>query len=101
MNPELDAQIYTSFNYYKGLGFLLSFALVVALQIIFPNRLVIRDLLKNWKVNLPMAFINLVLLALVCGACASALAVSVREGNGATIRRCVNSIGGEYPSGLI
>ena len=81
MNPELDAQIHSSFTYYKGLGFLVSLALVVALQIIFPNRLAIRDLLKNWKVNAPMALINSVLLALICGACASALAVSVREEN--------------------
>ncbi len=82
MNPELDAQIHYSFSYYKGLGFLVCFALVVALQIIFPNRLGIRALLKNWKVNVPMALINVVLLALICGACASALAVSVREENG-------------------
>ena len=82
MNPELEAQIHYNFSYYKGLGFVVSLALVVALQVIFPNRLAIRDLLKNWKVNVPIAFINSVLLALICGACASALAVSVREGSG-------------------
>ncbi len=82
MNPELDAQIHYSFNYYKGLGFVVSLSLVVALQILFPHRLAIRDLLRNWKVNVPIAFINLSLLALICGACTSALAVSVREENG-------------------
>ncbi len=82
MNPEFDAHFHQSFQYYKGLGFLVSLALVVALQIIFPHRLAIRDLLKNWKINVPLALINSVLLALTCGACASALAVSVREENG-------------------
>ncbi len=82
MTPELDAQIHFSFNYYKGLGFLVSLVLLVVLQILFPNRLGIKALLKNWKVNVPLALINVALLALICGACASALAVSVRQDSG-------------------
>ena len=79
MSPEFDALIHEQFEFYKGTGFLISAVLVVCLQMLLPSRLAIRDLLSNWKVNIPLAVINLALLSIVCGACASALAVSVRE----------------------
>jgi len=79
MSPEFDALFHEDFEFYKGTGFLISAVLVVSLQMLLPNRLGIRDLLSNWKVNVPLALINLVLLSILCGACASAVAVSVRE----------------------
>ncbi len=79
MSPEFDALFHEDFEFYKGIGFLISAVLVVSLQILLPNRLAIRDLLSNWKVNVPLALINLVLLSILCGACVSAVAISVRE----------------------
>ena len=79
MSPEFDALIHQHYEFYKGMGFIASAVLVISLQILVPNRLEIQDLLKSWKVNLPLAFINLFLLFFICGACVSALAVSMQE----------------------
>lgn len=75
----MEAELADSFELYKAGGVLTSLLLVVAFQLLFPNRLTLRRLLKNWTVNAPLALIDTALLSLLCGACVSTWAVTVRQ----------------------
>ena len=75
MEPELSE----SFQLYKGAGILASLFLVVAFQLLLPNRLSLRSLMSNWRVNTPLALIDMALLSLLCGACVCTWAVTVRQ----------------------
>ena len=74
-----EAALEESFQLYKGTGILVSLVLIFAFQLLFPNRLSLRDLLHNWKVNAPLALIDTGLVSLLCGACICTWAASVRE----------------------
>ncbi len=75
----MEANLAESFQLYKTAGILTSLLLVVAFQLLFPNRLSLRQLAANWKVNTPLALIDAALLSLLCGACVGTWAVTVRE----------------------
>ena len=75
----METAISESFQLYKGAGLCLSVLLVLLFQTCFPNRLVLRDALRNWVVNLPLALIDTVLMSLLCGACVCAWAATVRD----------------------
>lgn len=75
----IEATLKESFLLYKSTGILVSFVLIFAFQLLFPNRLSIRTLVSNWKVNAPLAVIDTVLLSLLCGACICTWAATVRE----------------------
>lgn len=75
----MEAELAESFQFYKGAGILVSLLLVVAFQLLFPNRLSLRTLVSNWTVNVPLALIDTALLSLLCGACVCTWAVTVRE----------------------
>ncbi len=74
----MEAEVAESFQLYKGAGILASLLLVVAFQLLCPNRLTLRKMVSNWAVNYPLALIDIVLLTLVCGACVCTWAVTVR-----------------------
>ena len=78
MQMQLDYSLEENFQLFKILGMLLSLLLIVSAQLLFPNRLAIRDLLSNWRVNIPLALINSGLMSLLCGACVCAWVVTVR-----------------------
>jgi sterol desaturase/sphingolipid hydroxylase (fatty acid hydroxylase superfamily) len=75
----MEAELAESLQLYKGAGLLVSLLLVVAFQVLFPNRLTLRSLLDNWRVNAPLAVIDTALLSFLCGACINTWAVTVRE----------------------
>ena len=75
----MEAELTESFQLYKAAGLLASLVLIVAFQILFPNRLSLRSLVSNWKVNAPMAVVDAALLSLLCGACVCTWAVTVRH----------------------
>ena len=75
----MDAALKDSFQLYKGSALVLSLVLVVVFQLLFPNRLSMRELARNWSVNFPVVLIDIVLLSLLCGACVCTWAVTVRE----------------------
>ena len=75
----MEAELTESFELYKGAGMLVSLLLVVAFQLLFPNRLSLQTLVRNWKVNAPLALIDVALLSLLCGACVCTWAVTVRQ----------------------
>ncbi len=76
---EFEYSVEENFQLFKASGMLLSLVLIVSVQLLFPNRLALRDLLSNWRVNVPLALINSGLMSLLCGACVCAWAVMVRE----------------------
>ncbi len=51
----MELELSESFQLYKGAGILASLFLVVAFQLLLPNRLSLRSLLSNWRVNAPLA----------------------------------------------
>ena len=74
----MEEGIQQNFYFYKGLGVALSLVLIITAQLLFPNRHQLRDLLTNWKVNVPLALIDAGLLSLLCGACVCTWAGIVR-----------------------
>lgn len=76
---ELEYLIKEHFQFYKGLGIFLSLSLIVLFQLLHPNRLAFREMFSNWRINIPIAVINALLLSLLCGACVCTWAVTVRE----------------------
>jgi sterol desaturase/sphingolipid hydroxylase (fatty acid hydroxylase superfamily) len=74
----MEAEVVESFELFKGVGILASLILVVAFQLLFPNRLTLRTVVSNWTANCPLALIDAALLSLLCGACVSTWAVTVR-----------------------
>jgi sterol desaturase/sphingolipid hydroxylase (fatty acid hydroxylase superfamily) len=74
----MEAEVAESFQLYKGAGILASLLLVVAFQLLCPNRLTLRTMVSNWAVNCPLALIDIALLTLLCGACVCTWAVTVR-----------------------
>ena len=76
---SMEREIEASFQLYKSVGVGVSLLLIVAAQGLFPNRLALRQLVGNWRVNAPLAAIDAVLLSLLCGACVCTWAVTVRE----------------------
>lgn len=65
MELSMDAALADSFQIYKGAGILASLLLVVTFQLLFPNRLTFRRLVRNWTVNAPLAAIDTGLLSLL------------------------------------
>ncbi len=57
----------------------MSLLAILAFQLLFPNRLALREFLQNWRVNIPLAVINTVLFTLLCGACVCTWAIVMRE----------------------
>jgi sterol desaturase/sphingolipid hydroxylase (fatty acid hydroxylase superfamily) len=57
------------FQLIKSAGFVLSFALVFAVQALAPYRRAGRPVTGNWRQNVPLAALNTVIMSLVCGAC--------------------------------
>ena len=78
----VEAALKESFQLYKGAGLAVSLVLVLAFQLLFPNRLTIRTLARNWKVNVPLAAVDTALVSLLCGACVCTWAATVRERGG-------------------
>lgn len=76
---NLETLIKEDFQFYKGLGIAISLLLILAFQLLHPNRLAFRHMMRNWQVNIPMALVNTGLLSLLCGACVCTWAVAVRE----------------------
>ena len=76
---SLEHLIKDGFQFYKSTGVLTSLLLILVFQSLFPNRLAFRNLLSNWRVNLPMALINTLLVSLLCGACVCTWALTVRN----------------------
>ena len=74
----MEAEVVDSFELFKGVGILASLVLVVAFQLLFPNRLTLRTVVSNWTANCPLALIDAALLSLLCGACVCTWAVTVR-----------------------
>ena len=74
----MDAELAESFHLYKGAGILASLVLIAGTQLLVPNRLSLQAVIRNWRVNVPLAFIDTVLLTLLCGACVCTWAVTVR-----------------------
>ena len=75
----MEAELAESFQFYKGTGILVSLLLVIAFQLLLPNRLSLRRAASNWRVNVPLALIDAALLSLLCGACVCTWAVTVRQ----------------------
>lgn len=75
----MEAAIKEDFQFYKSVGIAASLLLILLFQLLFPNRLTLRKLLANWRVNAPLALIDTALLSLLCGACVCAWAATVRE----------------------
>ena len=61
----MEELVQQNFQIYKALGVGLSLGLVLLVQTIFPNRLQLRRLLSNWKVNVPLALIDAAIEAAV------------------------------------
>ena len=64
----------TTFQIAKSAGFVLSFALVFSAQSLWPYRRQRHLVSANWRLNLPLAAINTLLIALLCGGCLCAAA---------------------------
>jgi sterol desaturase/sphingolipid hydroxylase (fatty acid hydroxylase superfamily) len=62
------------FQLFKGIAVVASFFLVALLQWLAPYAGRWREIFRNWKVNLPLAFLNVVMMGVVCGGCACKLA---------------------------
>ena len=75
----MDSELADSFQLYKGIGIAVSLLFVVAFQLLFPNRLSLRTLVSNWRVNVPLALVDTLLLSFLCGACVCTWAIVVRE----------------------
>lgn len=69
------------FQLIKTVGFVLSFALVFAVQTLAPHRRAGRLVTGNWRQNVPLSVLNAVVLSLVCGACLCT-AARFAEGHG-------------------
>lgn len=74
----MDAELADAFHLYKGAGILASLLLIAGAQLLVPNRLSVQAVIRNWRVNAPLALIDTVLLTLLCGACVCAWAVTIR-----------------------
>lgn len=80
MDPYiLEEIVKRDFQFYKAGAILLSLILVIGFQLLFPNRLAIRNMFQNWKVNIPIAGLNAFLITLLCGACVCTWAATVRQ----------------------
>ncbi len=64
----------TAFQIARSVAFAASFALVFAAQSLWPYRRVATRVPANWRPNLPLALLNTVVTALVCGGCLCAVA---------------------------
>jgi sterol desaturase/sphingolipid hydroxylase (fatty acid hydroxylase superfamily) len=62
------------FQIYKGAAIMGAFSLTTLLQLVAPYRGTMHDIWENWKINLPLAGLNLLLIGLVCRACVCTLA---------------------------
>jgi len=83
----MEEQIQQNFQLYKGMGVGTSLALILFFQLLFPNRRNLSDLLMVWKVNVPLALIDAVLLSLLCGSCICSWAMVVRDSGLGTFDR--------------
>lgn len=64
----------TSFQLYKTVAVVLTFAVAALLQWCSPLVRARGATLRNWKANLPLALVNVVLMTTLCGGCACAIA---------------------------
>lgn len=76
---DLERWVNENFQLIKSAGVLSSVFLVATFQFLFPNRLALQEVLRNWRINLPLAGVNVILLSLLCGACVCAWALTVRD----------------------
>lgn len=81
VRENLEYLVNENFQFYKATGILVSLLLIVSFQSLYPNRLAFQNLLSNWKVNVPIALINTILVSLLCGACVCTWAITIRENN--------------------
>lgn len=65
------------FQLFKGAAVLGSLVLVTSMQCLVPYKRGWRDVLRNWRTNVPLAAGNVLLFAIVCGGCACAVAKAV------------------------
>ena len=79
VTENLEYLIKDGFQFYKATGILISLLLIVLFQSLYPNRLALQNVLSNWKLNFPIAFLNTLLMSLLCGACVCTWAITVRE----------------------
>ncbi|HUG43126.1 MAG TPA: sterol desaturase family protein [Acidobacteriota bacterium] len=77
--PDIEWWVNENFQLIKSLGIFLSILLVAAFQSLFPNRLALQKVFRNWRINMPLAGVNALLLSLLCGACVCAWALTVRD----------------------
>ena len=75
----METALKESCQFYKSAGLAVSLLLIVTAQIVVPNRLSLRALLRNWKVNAPLALIDASLVTMLCGACVCTWAFTIRE----------------------
>ena len=80
----------SQFQLTRSAGFAGSFALVLVLQILLPYRRPRRLATASWRQNLPLAFLNTAILALVCGACLCT-AARAAEGRGWGVLRAADA----------
>lgn len=76
---ELDFVARDQFGVVKFLTFLSIFVLASILQYKFPHQNSFAAVLRNWRVNLPLASMNAALMASICGGCLCALALYVKQ----------------------
>lgn len=83
----MEESVLENFQSFKVVGLAVSLALVITAQLLVPNRNQLRAVLANWRVNVPLAVIDGVLLGLLCGACVCTWAMNVRESGLGTFDR--------------
>jgi sterol desaturase/sphingolipid hydroxylase (fatty acid hydroxylase superfamily) len=66
---NLETALAEHFALFKGIGFVVAFSLATALQIWRPYRRNRAEDLANWKINMPLAAVNSILLGSLCASC--------------------------------
>lgn len=69
------------FQIIKAIAVFAALTFVVIIQLVTPYEGKARNLFKNWKVNVPLAMINSVVLSLACGGCACMTALWAETNN--------------------
>jgi len=67
------------FQTWKTAAVILAFAVSITLQWYSPLESKPRDILKNWRLNLPLALLNAIILAAICTGCACTVSIYVQK----------------------
>lgn len=67
------------FQTWKTVAVILAFAASTTLQWFSPLEGKPRDIMKNWRLNLPLALLNAVILGAICAGCACTVSIYVQE----------------------